>query len=213
MKQKTRNKTKKNIRSIMRELALKVLYSMEFHDEDKIEEIFDYQSQRDFEEYKKKTDRYVLSDLMKKNIVDKKSKDEIMELQKKTGKCLLYILRRKNLVDREKTIAVMRKKDNKVIENRLFALELIKGVIREKDEIDSLVKEFSDNWQFDRISVIDLHILRMSIYELLNIKGIPASVTIDEAIELAKQYGTDGSFRFINGILNSLRKSKAIEKF
>ena len=216
MKRKKRsssNRKKKNIRSIMRELALKVLYSLEHHGEEDIEAMFDYQSEKEFDIYRRKTDRYVLSDLMKKNIVDKKQKDEIIQLHKDTGKCLLYVLRRKKLIDRDKTIATMRKKDNKVIENRLFALSLIRGVSEQKDELDSLVKEFSDNWQFDRIGMVDLNILRLSIFELLNVEGIPASVSIDEAIELAKEYGTDGSYRFINGILNSLRKSKEIEKF
>jgi|GEM_PF-6270145 len=216
MKRKKRsgsNRKKKNIRSIMRELALKVLYSLEHHGEDDIETMFDYQSGKEFDIYRQKTDKYVLSDLMKKNIVDRKQKDEIIQLHKDTGKCLLYVLRRKKFIDREKTIATMRRKDNKVIENRLFALSIIKGVSEQKEKLDSIVREFSDNWQFDRISMVDLNILRLSIFELLNIEGIPASVTIDEAIELAKVYGSDGSYRFINGILNSLRKSNAIEKF
>jgi N utilization substance protein B len=97
--------------------------------------------------------------------------------------------------------------------NIRFAKELIQGVRDNSEEIDGYIKEFSDNWEFERIGKVDINILKMSIYELINVQDIPASVTINEAIEISKTYGDRGSFRFINGILNSLRKSKSIEKF
>lgn len=97
--------------------------------------------------------------------------------------------------------------------NIRFAEELIDGVSGKSEELDSLIKEFSDNWEFERIGNVDRNVLRISIFELINIENIPASVTINEAIEISKKYGDRGSFRFINGILNSLRKSKSIEKF
>ena len=97
--------------------------------------------------------------------------------------------------------------------NIRFAKELIQGVRDNAEEIDGYIKEFSDNWEFERIGKVDINILRISIFELINVQDIPASVTINEAIEISKTFGDRGSFRFINGILNSLRKSKSIEKF
>ncbi|MCK9224666.1 MAG: transcription antitermination factor NusB [Candidatus Muirbacterium halophilum] len=97
--------------------------------------------------------------------------------------------------------------------NIRFAKELIDGVLGKYQELDGYIHEFSDNWEFERIGKVDINILRLSIYELINVKDIPASVTINEAIEISKTFGDRGSYRFINGILNSLRKSKSIEKF
>ncbi|MCH2386700.1 MAG: transcription antitermination factor NusB [Opitutales bacterium] len=86
-----------------------------------------------------------------------------------------------------------------------FADELIFGVIENIEVIDTKIREIASNWDFERIAKIDLSILRMAIYELLFRKDIPPVVTINEAIDLSKQYSAEESRRFVNGVLDRLR--------
>ena len=86
-----------------------------------------------------------------------------------------------------------------------FADELIFGVIENVEAIDTKIREIASNWDFERIAKIDLSILRMAIYELLFRKDIPPVVTINEAIDLSKQYSAEESRRFVNGVLDRLR--------
>lgn len=88
---------------------------------------------------------------------------------------------------------------------RDFAITLIEGTIHNLDFIDDLIKRYSKNWKFERINPVDKSILRISIYALLFLDSIPNAVTIDEAIELGKIYGTESSGQFINGILDAIR--------
>lgn len=91
-----------------------------------------------------------------------------------------------------------------------FAIDLIKGTLKHIDEVDSLIKKYSRNWSFDRISAVDKSILRFSIYSLLYRKDIPPKVVIDEAIEISKKYSTEKAYQFINGVLDGI-KNKEIE--
>ncbi|MDF9826365.1 N utilization substance protein B [Ereboglobus sp. PH5-10] len=90
-------------------------------------------------------------------------------------------------------------------EHYAFGEELINGVIENLGEIDARIKEFAHNWEFDRIARIDLAILRMAIFEMTHRKDIPPIVSINEAIDLSKQFSTHDSKRFINGILDRLK--------
>ncbi len=72
--------------------------------------------------------------------------------------------------------------------------------------IDEKIKEHLEHWDFSRLSRVDLAILRMSVFCLLYQPDIPATVTIDEAIDIAREFGTDDSYRFINGVLDSIQK-------
>jgi N utilization substance protein B len=94
------------------------------------------------------------------------------------------------------------------ISNKLkdFVEILVKGVQENKDVIDKYIVKFSENWRIDRISDVDRNILRMAIFELLYLSDIPPKVTINEAIEISKIYGSDESFAFINGILDKFLK-------
>jgi N utilization substance protein B len=85
-----------------------------------------------------------------------------------------------------------------------FSDELIFGVIENVEAIDEKIREIASNWDFDRIAKIDLSILRMAIYELLFRKDIPPVVTINEAIDLSKQFSAEESRRFVNGVLDRL---------
>jgi N utilization substance protein B len=92
-----------------------------------------------------------------------------------------------------------------------FAQLLITGTLTNIEYIDDIIKNQLEHWDFDRISKVDLAILRMSIYCLIFESDIPVSVTIDEAIDIAKQFGTDESFRFINGILDGVCKKYKVQ--
>jgi N utilization substance protein B len=87
-----------------------------------------------------------------------------------------------------------------------YTKEVLTGIEREKDAIDRLIKDACDNWRLDRITYVDINILRLGIYEMLFSEDIPPKVAIDEAIEIAKKYGNEDSREFINGVLDRVLK-------
>ena len=87
-----------------------------------------------------------------------------------------------------------------------FARLLIRGAVENIDQIDETIKGQLENWDFTRLNRVDLALLRMSVYCLLFQQDIPASVTIDEAVDISKTYGTADSYRFVNGVLDGVRK-------
>ena len=93
-----------------------------------------------------------------------------------------------------------------------FTLILVKGVMSNLSEIDKAINNYTNNWSLERITNIDRNILRMAIYEILYLKNIPKSVSINEAVELAKKYGTKSSFSFVNGVLGKIDKNDKIMK-
>jgi len=93
-----------------------------------------------------------------------------------------------------------------------FSLTLVKGVLSNLSEIDKAINQHANNWSLERITNIDRNILRMAIYEILYLKNIPKSVSINEAVELAKKYGTKSSFSFVNGVLGKIDKVDKIMK-
>lgn len=86
-----------------------------------------------------------------------------------------------------------------------FFLKIVKGAIQAKAEIDSILEDFSDNWKLSRMSCVDRNIMRVAVYELLYCHDIPSKVSINEAIDIGKKFGTQESGAFINGILDSIR--------
>jgi transcription antitermination protein NusB len=90
-------------------------------------------------------------------------------------------------------------------EHFAFGEELIHGTIEHVDEIDGRIRGLAHNWEFDRIARIDLAILRMAMFEMVYRKDIPPVVSINEAIDLSKEYSSADSKRFINGILDRLK--------
>ena len=93
----------------------------------------------------------------------------------------------------------------KDIEIKDFFIVLAKGVCDNRDSIDEIISKYSDNWKVSRISRIDINILRIAIYEILNLSNIPHPVTINEAVDIAKKYGNNESGSFINGIVDRVR--------
>lgn len=87
-----------------------------------------------------------------------------------------------------------------------YILDSLRSVSENKEEIDSLIKSALTNWNFTRILRMDLSILRNSINEFYLTKAVPVQVSINEAVELAKEYSGENSYRFINGVLSNLAK-------
>ncbi len=85
-----------------------------------------------------------------------------------------------------------------------FFTLLVKGVVDKKIDIDTLIDDHSSNWKIGRISCVDRNIMRVAIYEILFCPDIPIRVSINEAIDIGKKFGTDESGAFINGILDSI---------
>jgi N utilization substance protein B len=92
-----------------------------------------------------------------------------------------------------------------------YALELVQGVDSHRGEVDELIGSYAQKWELERMPIIDLTLLRMAAFELLWRDDIPAPVTINEAVELAKDLSTESSGRFINGILGRLSKSQEVQ--
>jgi transcription antitermination protein NusB len=90
-------------------------------------------------------------------------------------------------------------------EHYAFGEELIQGVILHTAEIDAQIKGLAHNWEFERIAKIDLAILRLAMFEMIYRKDIPPVVSINEAIDLSKQFSNADAKRFINGILDRLK--------
>ena len=92
-------------------------------------------------------------------------------------------------------------------ETRNFARLLVQGCLENIEEIDKRIEERLEHWNLERLAKVDLAILRLGCYSLCYQRSIPASVTIDEAIDIAKEFGSDDSYRFINGVLDGIRKN------
>ncbi len=89
-------------------------------------------------------------------------------------------------------------------ETQRFAGELVQGVLEHLEEIDQRIREVAENWDLGRMATVDRNVLRLGTYELLYRRDIPAKVTINEAVDLGKRYGTAESGTFVNGILDRI---------
>lgn len=98
-------------------------------------------------------------------------------------------------------------KENYPEEVTVFARLLIEGFLENRTEVDEMIKQNVKKWDIQRLGKVDLALLRLGCYSLLYQNGIPPSVTIDEAVEMAKIFGGDDSYRFVNGVLDGIRKS------
>ena len=85
-----------------------------------------------------------------------------------------------------------------------FSKELVLGVCKNREDLDRLIRRSSKNWRLERMSYVDRCILRLGVFEILFMEDIPSKVSIDEAVELGKRYGTEDSGPFINGILDNI---------
>lgn len=93
------------------------------------------------------------------------------------------------------------------IENEHFVRKLIDGVLDKKSELDGYISRFAPAWPLAQLAVIDRNVLRLAIYEMLYIGQTPVKVVINEAVELAKAFGSENSPKFVNGVLSSFNSS------
>jgi transcription antitermination protein NusB len=89
-------------------------------------------------------------------------------------------------------------------DTKVFAEQLVAGVLKYKNDLDLLIGAYATNWKVSRMQIIDRNILRLGAYELLWLDEVPAKVTMNEAIELAKDFGDDEAAKFVNGILDKV---------
>jgi transcription antitermination factor NusB len=95
---------------------------------------------------------------------------------------------------------------------RRFCDELLRGWVQHSDEIDAIIRKNARNFEFNRISAVDRNVLRIACHEILYCPETPPPVAINEAIEIAKKYSTEDSGRFVNGVLDNIRKQHAAPK-
>ncbi|MDK2820078.1 MAG: transcription antitermination protein NusB [Clostridia bacterium] len=93
-----------------------------------------------------------------------------------------------------------------------FAKQLVLGTVAARQKLDELISKYSTGWRLERMASVDRNILRMALYEISSIDDIPINVTINEAIELAKEFNDEEAGKFINGILDSAVKDMEIKK-
>ncbi len=96
------------------------------------------------------------------------------------------------------------KENESTDEVKAFAERLVAGVLEKKKELDALIGKYATNWKVSRMPIVDRNILRAGAYELLWMDDVPAKVTVNEAIELAKSFGDDDASKFVNGILDHI---------
>ncbi len=108
------------------------------------------------------------------------------------------------LLTQEESLNSLNKKDAD------FARDIVVGTRRFLTAIDEKITEAASNWKIERMTAIDRNILRLSAYELLYVSDTPPNVAIDEAIEIAREFSTDESSRFVNGVLDKIKDSEKI---
>ena len=91
-----------------------------------------------------------------------------------------------------------------------YAKSLVRGTLEHLDQIDKLIRQQAEHWRLERMPPVDRNILRLAIYEFLFETDVPKLVILDEAIELAKEFGTEQSGRFVNGVLDGILKSHSM---
>ncbi|HUF47029.1 MAG TPA: transcription antitermination factor NusB [Vicinamibacterales bacterium] len=90
---------------------------------------------------------------------------------------------------------------------RAFAADLVRGTVAAQASLDELIGRHAEHWRVDRLAVVDRIVLRMAAWELQHVTATPPAVVINEAIELARAFGTAESARFVNGVLDSIRRA------
>ncbi len=104
-------------------------------------------------------------------------------------------------------IETFKENNPEVVEDEAYFLDIVYGVINSRDELDEKFVPFLKKWKLERLPQTDRIILEIAVYEILTVEEIPTSVSINEAVKLAKKYGTDNSSSYINGVLSNFEKS------
>ncbi|MCK5071173.1 MAG: transcription antitermination factor NusB [Desulfocapsa sp.] len=88
---------------------------------------------------------------------------------------------------------------------RPYAVELLEGIYRLRDDVDNIITKHASNWRLERINVTDRNVLRIAVYEMIYCKDVPPEVAINEAVEIAKRFGAGDSPSFVNGVLDAVK--------
>jgi transcription antitermination protein NusB len=127
--------------------------------------------------------------------------------RRKSRECALQVLFQLNITKQEAVKALSQFQEHFSSDGEAdeFLKRLVLGVLEHRQELDRLIEQYSENWRLDRINIIERNILRMALFELLYCEEIPPKVSINEAIDLGKRYGSGDSGGFINGILDRIQ--------
>ena len=130
-----------------------------------------------------------------------------MGRRRKSREFALQVLYQLNITKQDATKALTQFQENFLPNEEAddFLKRLVLGVIEHYAELDRLIERYSENWRLDRINMIERNILRMALFELLYCEEIPPKVTLNEAIDLGKRYGSEESGSFINGLLDRIQ--------
>ena len=130
-----------------------------------------------------------------------------MGIRRKSREFALQVLYQLNISKQDPLTALAQFREHFLSDGEADAFQkrLVLGVLEHCSELDRLIERYSENWRLDRINLIERNILRMAIFELLFCEEIPPKVTINEAIDLGKRYGSEDSGSFINGILDRIQ--------
>jgi len=133
--------------------------------------------------------------------------------RRKSRESALQVLYQLNITKQDAKAALARFQEHFLSNEEAddFLKRLVLGVLENLAELDRLIEQYSENWQLGRINMIDRSILRIALFELLHCEEIPPKVTINEAIDLGKRFGSEDSGSFINGILDRIQ-SEAVKK-
>lgn len=101
-------------------------------------------------------------------------------------------------------------KDELSEEVKPFFMDLVQGVLSSQEQIDHLIEKSSKNWKINRMPTVDRNIMRLAVFEFLKRDDIPPNVSINEAVEIGKKYGTRDSGAFINGVLDRIRSLEGL---
>jgi len=113
--------------------------------------------------------------------------------------------------DREEQIQVLLQENDLAENDKVYLLDVVEGVSDNLVHIDTAIEKYSKGWKINRISKVDLSILRLSIYEISFRDDIPLNVSINEAVELAKKYSNEEAGSFVNGILGKIPKLQVLQ--
>jgi N utilization substance protein B len=127
--------------------------------------------------------------------------------RRKSREFALQVLYQLNISKQDALTALTQFREHFISDEEVDAFQkrLVLGVLEHCSELDRLIERYSENWRLDRINLVERNILRMAIFELLFCEEIPPKVTINEAIDLGKRYGSEDSGSFINGILDRIQ--------
>ncbi|MCL6471967.1 MAG: transcription antitermination factor NusB [Firmicutes bacterium] len=128
----------------------------------------------------------------------------MMSERRKARKDALEILYEKEITDQPIDEIIKNRELARGEEPSEFTMKLVDGVYRHQQQIDNIIREHTDNWALERMPIVDRNLIRIGLYEMLYEEDIPYSVSINEAVELAKIYGMEESSKFVNGILGRI---------